>query len=64
MSALDGLKAATSVNAKILHMDERIGRIREGLFADLIAVEGDPSADLSRLHNVKFVMKNGAICKQ
>jgi imidazolonepropionase-like amidohydrolase len=64
MPALDALKAATSVDAKILHMDDRIGRVREGLFADLIAVDGDPSTDLSRLHNVKFVMKNGTIYKQ
>jgi len=63
MPALDALKAATSVDAKILHMDDRIGRVKEGLFADLIAVDGDPSADLSRLHNVTFVMKNGTIYK-
>ena len=64
MPALNALRAATSVNAKILHMDDRIGLVKEGLFADLIAVEGDPSADLSRLRNVKFVMKNGAVFKQ
>jgi imidazolonepropionase-like amidohydrolase len=64
MPVLDALKAATSVDAKILHMDDRIGRVKEGLFADVIAVDGDPSTDLSRLHNVKFVMKNGAIYKQ
>jgi imidazolonepropionase-like amidohydrolase len=64
MPALNALRAATSVNAKILHMDDRIGRVKEGLFADLIAVEGDPSADLSRLRNVKLVMKNGAVYKQ
>jgi imidazolonepropionase-like amidohydrolase len=64
MPVLDALKAATSVDAKILHMEERIGRVKEGLFADLIAVDGDPSTDLSRLHSVKFVMKNGTIYKQ
>jgi imidazolonepropionase-like amidohydrolase len=64
MPALDALKAATSVDAKILHMEERIGRVKEGLFADIIAVDGDPSTDLSLLHSVKFVMKNGAIYKQ
>jgi imidazolonepropionase-like amidohydrolase len=64
MPVLDALKAATSVDAKILHMDDRIGRVKEGLFADVIAVDGDPSTDLSRLHNVKLVMKNGAIYKQ
>jgi imidazolonepropionase-like amidohydrolase len=64
MPVLDALKAATSVDARILHMDDRIGRVKEGLFADLIAVDSDPLTDLSRLHNVKFVMKNGAIYKQ
>ena len=64
MPAIDALKAATSVDAKILHMDDRIGRVKEGLLADLIAVEGDPAKDVSRLLNVKFVMKNGAIYKQ
>src|SRR5215813_4945582 len=52
MSTVDALKAATSVDAKILHMEDRIGRVKEALFADLVAVEGDPSSDLSRLHHV------------
>jgi imidazolonepropionase-like amidohydrolase len=64
MSAVDALKAATSVDAKILHMDDRVGRVKEGLLADLIAVEGDPTKDLSKLHSVKFVMKNGIVYKQ
>jgi imidazolonepropionase-like amidohydrolase len=45
-------------------MDDRIGRVKEGLFADLIAVDGDPTKDLSKLHSVKFVMKNGTVYKQ
>lgn len=64
MTALDALKAATSVDARILHMEDRIGRVKEGLFADLIAVEGDPLRDLSVLHKIRFVMKNGEIYKQ
>jgi imidazolonepropionase-like amidohydrolase len=64
MPTLDALKAATSVDAKILHMQDRIGRVKEGLLADLIAVEDDPSVDLSRLHHVRFVMKNGTVYKQ
>ena len=64
MPMLDALKAATSVDARILHMEDRIGGVKEGLLADLIAVDGDPSTDLSRLHSVKFVMKNGTIYKQ
>jgi imidazolonepropionase-like amidohydrolase len=64
MSAINALKAATSVDAKILHMEDRIGRVKEGLFADLIALDGDPTRDMSKLHSVKFVMKNGVIYKQ
>jgi imidazolonepropionase-like amidohydrolase len=64
MASLEALKAATSVDAKILHMDDRIGRVKQGLLADVIAVEGDPSKDLSKLHKVNFVMKNGTIYKQ
>jgi len=64
MPALDALKAATSIDAKILHMEDRIGRIREGLLADLIAVDGDPSKDLAKLHSIRLVMKNGTIYKQ
>jgi len=64
LSNVDAIKAATSVDAKILHMEDKIGRVKEGLLADLIAIDGNPTKDLSRLHSVKFVMKNGTIYKQ
>jgi imidazolonepropionase-like amidohydrolase len=61
MPALDALRSATSVNARVLHMENRIGRIKEGLLADLIAVESDPTRDISATRRVRFVMKGGAI---
>ena len=59
--AAEAIAAATSTNAEILGMQERIGRIRPGLQADLIAVESDPVADVAKLRAVSFVMKGGAV---
>jgi len=64
MPIVDALRSATSVNARVLHMEDKIGRVKTGLFADVIAVEGDPTHDISALRHVRFVMKNGAVYKQ
>jgi imidazolonepropionase-like amidohydrolase len=61
MPPVDALKAATSVAGRVLHMD--IGQVKQGMLADLIAVDGDPSKDISALRRVKFVMKGGTIYK-
>jgi imidazolonepropionase-like amidohydrolase len=63
MPPLDALRAATSVDAKILHLEDKIGRVVPGLLADLIAVDGDPTQDISALHRVVFVMKGGVLYK-
>lgn len=55
------LRAATSVNARILHQEGDLGVVRSGALADLIAMEGDPRVDLGALRRVRWVMKDGVV---
>jgi imidazolonepropionase-like amidohydrolase len=59
MTPLAALRAATSGNAKLFHLDQRLGRIAPGLLADLVAVEGDPIRNIGALRRVRLVMKAG-----
>jgi imidazolonepropionase-like amidohydrolase len=63
MPAAQVLMAATSVNARIFHMDGKIGAVKAGLLADLIAVPGDPTQDLATLRTVDLVIKGGQVVK-
>jgi imidazolonepropionase-like amidohydrolase len=64
MKASDAVRSATSVNARLFHLDQRVGLVKSGLTADLIAVEGDPTANISALRKVKLVMKGGKIYRE
>ena len=61
MSAPAVLRAATSGNARMLHLEGEIGTIAPGLVADLVAVAGDPTADLAALRAVRLVLQAGRI---
>ena len=62
MTPTAALKAATSTAGRVLHMD--IGQVKSGMLADLIAVDGDPTQNISALRQVQLVMKGGVIVKQ
>jgi imidazolonepropionase-like amidohydrolase len=62
MSNIAALEAATSVSGRVLHMD--IGQVKPGMFADIIAVDGNPAEDITAVRRVKFVMKGGTVYKQ
>jgi len=61
MAPLDVLKSATSVNADVFGIAGKVGRVRPGLVADLLVVDGNPSIDISRVRKVRWVMKEGLI---
>jgi imidazolonepropionase-like amidohydrolase len=57
------IQAGTIVNAEVLGWKDEIGSIEKGKFADLVAVDGDPLADITELQRVKFVMKGGKVIR-
>ena len=64
MSNEDALKSATIETAKLLRMEDQLGQIKPGMFADIIAFQNNPIEDISIVENVSFVMKDGVIYKQ
>jgi imidazolonepropionase-like amidohydrolase len=63
LSPARAIQGATTINAEALGWQDRIGSIDRGKYADLIAVSGDPLADITELERVKFVMKAGKIIR-
>ncbi|HEY0528376.1 MAG TPA: amidohydrolase family protein [Gemmatimonadaceae bacterium] len=61
MTPVAALRSATSIDARMLRMGEQLGQVKEGYLADLIAVKGDPTKDISAIRQVQMVMKNGTI---
>ena len=63
MSPAQALRAATSAAADLMSWQNRVGSVEKGKFADLVAVSGDPLADITELERVKFVMKGGVLVR-
>ena len=64
MTPVQALLAATAVDAKILGRDKDLGLVAVGAYADLVAVSGDPTVDISAVEHVGFVMKDGIVYKR
>ncbi len=63
MTPMQAIRSATVVAAELLESEKDLGAIEPGKFADIIAVKGDPLADISELEHVSFVMKGGKVLK-
>ena len=63
MTPMQAIKSATSVAAHHMELDDKVGALREGLRADLLAVRGDPLGDVKRLREVSIVIRDGVVVK-
>jgi imidazolonepropionase-like amidohydrolase len=63
MTPVRALQSGTVINAEVLGWQDRIGSIETGKYADLVAVPGDPLADITELQRVRFVMKGGKVIR-
>tara|TARA_B100000767_G_scaffold273359_1_gene303223 strand:+ start:120 stop:1367 length:1248 start_codon:yes stop_codon:yes gene_type:complete len=64
MPASEALQSATIVNASVLDQEDKLGQIKSGFYADIIASDSNALDDISTLENITFVMKNGLIYKR
>jgi imidazolonepropionase-like amidohydrolase len=63
MPAMETIQSATITNAMLLNMESEIGQIKKGFYADIIAVDEDPTKNINTMENVVFVMKDGKVYK-
>jgi imidazolonepropionase-like amidohydrolase len=64
MSPIDALRSATANDAELLGIGQKVGTLEKGKLADVIAMAGDPTADITATERVSFVMKEGKIIRQ
>jgi imidazolonepropionase-like amidohydrolase len=64
MTPKQAIRSATASAAELLKMQDQIGTVEAGKFADIVAVQGDPLADISILQKVDFVMKGGKVYRR
>ena len=64
MNPVDALKSATANDAELLGISQKVGTLEKGKLADVIAVPGDPTTDITATERVSFVMKAGVIYKR
>ena len=63
MPPIEAIRAATANAADLMGWQDKVGSIQVGNYADVIAVSGDPVADVTELERVRFVMKGGVVVK-
>ncbi len=63
MSPMAAIRTATSAAAEMIGWEKKVGAVEPGRYADLVAVSGDPLADITELERVKWVMKGGRVVK-
>ena len=63
MTEMEAIKSATSVSARVMWWEDRVGTIETGLYGDLVAVKGDPLSDIRELENIDIVIKGGLLFK-
>jgi len=64
LTPMQALLSVTAVNARMLQMEDRIGGVRPGMLADLVALNGDPTKDITVIRKVQMVMKGGVVFKR